>query len=167
VRELQVLNNGFTRPQKTLDNRYTNMIRSVMLARQITLSNPPNQTNSSPHILLRTLCHSEKSQVRWNQANPRSLDKTPGWGVPKHFRATRRFRRHMRHLAPLSPVPSIDCAYFLSPRGCTRRSHYPLLTAHDPRFCGPFVFILLQIPLSATPLLAHLYETPGGGGAND
>jgi hypothetical protein len=25
----------------------------------------------------------------------------------------------MRHVAPLSLVPSIDCAYFLSPRGCT------------------------------------------------
>jgi hypothetical protein len=83
-------------------------------------------------------------------------------GVPKHFRATRRFRRHMRHLAPLAPGPSIDCAYFLSPRGCTRRSHYPLLTAHDPRFCGPFVFILLQIPFPATPFLSHPYKTPGG-----
>ncbi len=28
-------------------------------------------------------------------------------------------RRHMRHVAPLFPVPSLDCAYFLSPRGCT------------------------------------------------
>jgi hypothetical protein len=28
------------------------------------------------------------------------------------------FRRDMRHVAPLSPVPSVDCAYFLSPRGC-------------------------------------------------
>ena len=33
--------------------------------------------------------------------------------------ATRHFRRHMRHVTPLSPVPSADCAYFPSPRGCT------------------------------------------------
>src|SRR5690349_11514385 len=25
----------------------------------------------------------------------------------------------MRHVAPLSPVPSVHCAYFPSPRGCT------------------------------------------------
>src|SRR5258708_7760502 len=31
--------------------------------------------------------------------------------------ATLCFRRHMRHVAPLSPVTSVDCAYFLSPRG--------------------------------------------------
>src|SRR5713101_6604349 len=28
-------------------------------------------------------------------------------------------QNHMRHVAPLSPVASVDCAYFLSPRGCT------------------------------------------------
>ncbi len=32
-------------------------------------------------------------------------------------------QNHMRHVAPLSPVASVDCAYFLSPRGCT---HYAL-----------------------------------------
>ena len=37
----------------------------------------------------------------------------------RHFLATLCFRRHMRHVAPLSPVTSVDCAYFLSPRGCT------------------------------------------------
>jgi hypothetical protein len=40
-------------------------------------------------------------------------------GVPQHLRAELRSRRHMRHVAPLSPVPSLDCAYFPSPRGCT------------------------------------------------
>src|SRR5712692_6640374 len=30
-----------------------------------------------------------------------------------------RVRRHMRHVTPLSPVPSLDCAYFPSPRVCT------------------------------------------------
>jgi hypothetical protein len=27
-------------------------------------------------------------------------------------------QNHMRHVAPLSPMASVDCAYFLSPRGC-------------------------------------------------
>src|SRR5712692_10980514 len=46
-----------------------------------------------------------------------SLTQTPGMGVPQHVRSTLRFRRRMRHVAPLSPVASLDCAYFLSPRG--------------------------------------------------
>ncbi len=31
-------------------------------------------------------------------------------------------QNHMRDVAPLSPVASVDCAYFLSPRGCTIQS---------------------------------------------
>ena len=61
-----------------------------------------------------------------------SFPKTPGVGVPQHFRAEPRFRLHMRHMAPLSPLPSLDCAYFPSPRGVPLRSHPPLLTTH---FC--------------------------------
>ncbi len=52
-----------------------------------------------------------------------SFCKTPGLGVPFGLRPTSNiqplthvFVRHMRHVAPLSPVPSLDCAYFLSPR---------------------------------------------------
>src|SRR5258707_11861134 len=43
----------------------------------------------------------------------------PGWGVPEHIRAMRSFPRRMHNVALLSPVASLDCAYFLSPRGCT------------------------------------------------
>src|SRR5229473_2906136 len=39
-------------------------------------------------------------------------------GIPQLW-AKLRFRRHMRHVTPLSPVPSLDCTYFPSPRGCT------------------------------------------------
>ena len=55
---------------------------------------------------------------------------------------------HMRHVASLSPVPSLDCAYFPSPRGCTTSTlpisllaltfspppttRYPLPTTHFP-----------------------------------
>ena len=41
----------------------------------------------------------------------------PGWGVPEHIRAMRSFPRRMHNVALLSPVASLDCAYFLSPRG--------------------------------------------------
>ncbi len=75
--------------------------------------------NSRPFNLLRTLCRRQKDQLLCNQANPDSFAKTPGVGVPQHIHATLRFRRRMRHVAPLSPVPSFDCAYFPSPRGCT------------------------------------------------
>src|SRR5712664_15298 len=33
--------------------------------------------------------------------------------------------RRMRHVAALSPVSSLDCAYFLSPRGCVASSFQP------------------------------------------
>ena len=36
-------------------------------------------------------------------------------------------QNHMRHVAPLSPVASVDCAYFLSPRGCV----YPLRVGNE------------------------------------
>jgi hypothetical protein len=42
-------------PQKTLDKQYTYMIKSVMLARQIILPDPPNKANSFAPILLPTL----------------------------------------------------------------------------------------------------------------
>src|SRR6202040_336298 len=42
-----------------------------------------NHANSFTPILLRTLCRSCKRQVLWNQANPRSLRKIPGVGVPR------------------------------------------------------------------------------------
>src|SRR5258707_7062315 len=41
----------------------------------------------------------------------------PGWGVPEHIRAMRSFPRRMHNVALLTPVASLDCAYFLSPRG--------------------------------------------------
>ncbi len=59
-------------------------------------------------------------------------------------------RRHMRHVTPLSPVPSLDCAYFLSPRRCGARSsssrHSSLATRHFP----------------PAPLFSYSYKSPGG-----
>ncbi len=72
-----------------------------------------------------------------------ALTKTPGVGVPQHFRATLCFSRHMRHVAPLSLVVSVDCAYFLSPQGCTLSN--PKSSLCSPCLCGKSIaFILLQ-----------------------
>ena len=85
--------------QKPLDNRYTDMVTSVMLARQITLPSHPNQANSFPDILLQTLCRSEKSQLLWNQANPNSFAKTLAVGVP--------VSQSLEHPLVPSPFPPI------------------------------------------------------------
>jgi hypothetical protein len=68
--------------------------------------------------------------------------------------ATLRFRRHMRlihpewiygmrHAAPLSPVASVDCAYFLSPRGCTPTSGPFLISP-----VGAYLLSVRSVPLS-------------------
>ncbi|SRR6266852_4288338 len=114
--------------------------------------------------LLRTLCRHQKSQLLCNQANPNSFCKTPGVGVPQHFRAKLRSRRHMRQVAPLSPVASLDCAYFLSPRGVPPsrfafrvygKSIWLALCLHTLANCSsrkPFLFTTIRI-------------APGCGGA--
>jgi len=53
----------------------------------------------------------------FNRLEPLST-KHPGWRTPTLLRQAS-LPRHMRHVASLSPVPSFDCAYFPSPRGCT------------------------------------------------
>ena len=83
--------------------------------------------------LLQTLCRSEKSQLLWNQANPDSFCKMPGWGGhPECFYRT-----------PRVGVPPQLTVWFAA------------------SICSPFLFRTLQIPFPATPLLAHLYKTPG------
>ena len=42
--------------------------------------------NSRPFNRLQPLSPREKSQLLWNQANPASFSKTPGWGVPRKNR---------------------------------------------------------------------------------
>ena len=55
------------------------MVTFPMLPRQISLLNPPN---SFTPILLQTLGRPQNTQLLWNQANPDSLTKTGGAGVP-------------------------------------------------------------------------------------
>ena len=57
-----------------------------VLPRQ-TLSSYPRRSSPNPHrlILLRTLCHAQKTQLLCNQANPNSFGETPGVGYPRPF----------------------------------------------------------------------------------
>ncbi len=132
-------------PQKPLDRRYTYMIMSVMLARQVTPPrHSPNQANSFPRILLQTLCRSEKSQVLWNQANPHSFDKTPGVGVSAFVICCTEAQK-CRFLSPLAATlthslsrKSFACHSYENTRdGVPLRSRHPLLTAHYSRFVAP------------------------------
>ncbi len=85
-----------------------------------------------------------------------SFAKIPGGGTSAHPRHA--FRRHMRHVAPLSPVASLDCAYFLSPRGVYHQRSF--CVAANP-IGSPFVFITIQNPFPATPFFSHPSKMPG------
>src|SRR6266849_8434232 len=64
-------------------------------------------------------CKSVSKQTTLTTFRMNTYEKPGEGGTP----ANRWFRisgsaRHMRHVTPLSPAPSLDCAYFPSPRGC-------------------------------------------------
>ena len=73
-------------------------------------------------------------------------------------------RRHMRHVTPLSPVPSLDCAYFPSPRGCATNTLFLPLRLRGNRIYAPFVFIFLRIAFPATPFFSQPSALPRGVG---
>ena len=68
---------------KCLDKVAVVLVNSPMLARR--LDHPPHR-KSFPLILLRTLLHSQKSQLLCNQGNPNSFDKTLGVGGTPQIR---------------------------------------------------------------------------------
>ncbi len=105
-----------------------------MLPQQITFQHPPSSANSFPHTLFRTLCRRRKTQPLCNQANPNSLSKTPGVGYAPHDAPT--------SFALVSEPPCVSALSL-------------------PSICMSNVFKNLQNPFPATPLLAHLYKTPG------
>src|SRR6266849_3593491 len=92
---------------------------------------------------------------------PATLTQTPGMGVPQHLRATLCFRRHMRHVAPLSPVASLDCAYFLSPRGCTLCALLVSLRLWQTQLARPLFSYSYEL-LFPQPLLFHIHTNPPG-----
>ncbi len=75
-----------------------------------------------------------------------SFSKTPGVGVPQHFRADLRFRRHMRHVAPLllRPhsiahtsrhdggvcTPTLPISFLAWTFSAPQTTRYPLPTTH-------------------------------------
>ncbi len=65
-------------PKKPLDKRYTDMITSAMLARQITF---PKQANSFTPTLLQPLGSTFPASGVCFQQLAASFAKTPGWGV--------------------------------------------------------------------------------------
>jgi len=103
-------------------------------------------------ILLRTLCHGEKSQLFCNQANPRSFAKTPGWG-------------HTLQNAPAeSATYKLFCLQTTHPRPDPARPRVSRVTDHESpvtSFCSPFVFITLRIALSANPFVSQPSALPG------
>ena len=135
--ELLLLPSGLQNPKKTLDNPYTHMITSVMLARQITLPHPPNQANSFAPALLQPLSSLFAAPLLCFQQLAASFRKTPGVGVrarksrhshfqpfPRSGAATpflpitfMRLRTLLRNGNPISLLFPILCALFLSPRG--------------------------------------------------
>ena len=79
-------------------------------------------------------CKSVSKQRTLTLLRINTYKKTGEGGTP----ANRRYHaRRMRHVAPLSPVPSLDCAYFPSPRGV-----YLLPCS----FCLPYLLCFLYFP---------------------
>jgi hypothetical protein len=113
------------------------------------LSHPARRStpNSRWLTLLQTLCRHQKSQLLWNQANPRSLRKTPGVGVPPQS----------------SPLESATSRLFIRASVCNlvnapaNRPHYSLPpstfssllcfhTLTNPFSRNSFIFTSIQIP---------------------
>ncbi len=135
--DLLLLPSGLQNPKKTLDNQDTHMITSVMLARQITLPNPPNRSNSFAPTFLQPLGFLFATSVVCFQQLAASFRKTPGVGVrarksrhshfqpfPRSGAATpflpitfMRLRTLLRNGNPISLLFPMPCALFLSPRG--------------------------------------------------
>ncbi len=121
-------------------------------------------------------CKSVSKQRTLTPFRMNTYKKTGGGGTPVF--ATQGNARRMRHVAPLSPVPSLDCAYFLSPRGCgalcaflatrlprARLCVGPLATSLlFSSACGLFISLcaLFPAPILCFQQLAHSFvKTPG------
>jgi hypothetical protein len=75
-------------------------------------------------------CKSVSKQATLTPFRMNTYEKTGGGGTPGKEISNFPVRdsanvRRMRHVAALSPVFSLDCAYFLSPRGCVASSFQP------------------------------------------
>jgi len=120
------------------------MITSVMLARQITLPNTPNQANSFAPALLQPLGSLIAISVVCFQQLAASFAKIPGWGVPAFVTCCTEAQK-CRFLSPLAATlthslsrKSFACHSYENTRdGVPLRSRHPLLTTHYSLFVAP------------------------------
>ncbi len=112
--DLLLLPSGLQNPKKTLDNQDTHMITSVMLARQITLPNPPNRSNSFAPTFLQPLGFLFATSVVCFQQLAASFRKTPGVGVRARKSRHSHFQPFPRSGAatPFLPITSLQTQQF-------------------------------------------------------
>ncbi len=107
----------------------------VGVPQHIRATHYPLLTTRSPLTTFRiNTCKSVSKQRTLTTFRINTCEKQGEGGIPQLW-AKLRFRRHMRHVTPLSPVPSLDCTYFPSPRGCTTPWILPL-TPRRPSLSG-------------------------------
>ena len=143
--------------KKPLDNRYTDMVTSVMLARQITFfDNPRTKLTPSP-----TYCCT--LFVALKKVNPFGIKQMHAlWTKHPCGGGTQTLPR--RASLPPSCAPRnayIPCSLsglrilpVTTGVAPSRLPCYPPLTTHCS-LCHPFVFILLRIAFPATPFFSH------------
>src|SRR6266849_11067811 len=106
------------------------MITSHMLPRQLTPPpHPPAKLTPSLSCSYSLLCAPKKINSHQIDNFQPLFAKHPGVGSTPPLPRRASLLRHMHHVAPLSPLPSLDCAYFLSPRGCGVRQLFCLKLA--------------------------------------
>ena len=123
-------------PKKTLDNPYTHMLTSAMLARQIPLPHPPRRSNSFAPMLLQPLSSLFASLSLCFQQLAASFRKTPGVGG----------------------YPNTSASRFASAVMCATWRFYPLCPhsiAHTSRHHG-------RVPPPIFFLAARLLRAPRG-----
>src|SRR5712664_1020961 len=139
--------------KKSLDIRYTDMIVSAVLPRQIISQYPPRQSNPFLIRQLQPLCPLFSSPAFCFQSFAASFSETPGVGVPPHIRPSLRFRRHMRHVAPLSLWPQSIAHTSCSPAVVRIPTGHPPTCFGFPSFAADPI---CRPPAVADPLFSFL-----------
>jgi len=105
-----------------------------------------------------TVTHSlsRKSFPCHSYANTREGGATRPSPNLEHLTSNLCFYRYMRHVAPLSPVPSLDCAYLPSPRGCTHCAFQISLHLWQTQLARPLFSYSYQ-PLFPQLPYAHIH----------
>src|SRR5712664_273028 len=165
--------------KKSLDIRYTDMIVSAMLSRQIISQYPPRQSNPFLIRQLQPLCPLFSSPAFCFQQLAASFSKTPGVGVPlRDGRCT-----EAQKCPSVSPLPatlthslsrkSFPCHSYANTRdrGVTAppKSSSPLATRHSPLPLTPFRINTCKSvskQRTLTTFRMNTYEKQGEGGTH-